>query len=1445
MLSVPLGTAELAPLLGTELSIAASNGPQLSVASGPVAAIEALRRTLAERGVESSRLRINVAAHSKLLEPILPEFHAFVRRLDLRPPTIPVASNLTGTWMTEADATDPDYWVRHLRQTVRFADGLRALTQPDASVLLEVGPGRTLATLARQQGGAGPAALTSMPHPDEPVDDAVHMLSALGRLWIAGVGVDWARLHAGEPRRRVALPTYPFERERHWIDPRPVEASPGAALVRTEDMRHWFTQPSWRRTASVAPGEPLDGPVLVFTDRSPVVRALVDQFRRAGLDVIIATRGGRFSPAGPNGYTVTQGNADDAAALLAALREAGRSPRRIVFAWPLEDASIEAGFLSLLALSQAMGSEEVSQVQLTVLTTGAARVSGDEATDPRLGTVVGAVRVIPTELPGIGARLVDIPVAERASPRLTEFLLAELAAGDHDVVALRGPDRWIPSLESMPLDPVTSTPFRDGGSYLITGGFGGLGLAVARHLAHAHGARIALLGRHALPARGAWDAWIKSHDAHDETTRRILMVRELEAAGASVLPVEADVTDAAALKKGIDLARRRFGALHGVFHAAGTLDDGALQVRAAESAQRVLAPKVQGTMALEEALRGTKLDFIVLFSSISALTGLPGQFDYAAANAFLDAWSQRQFTLGGTRVVSINWAPWSDVGMAASLASAMGVSAPLTGEPTGHPLLTRRVQLSLREQAYLGSLAPETHWLLSEHRVRGGQPMVPGTGFLALAYLADRLSGRTGPAAIRDVEFVDPLVVPEGTKSDVRVRLDTTDGRVSVESRPSASAPWRLHARARIGASIDTAPAVDLAALARRTTLAEDPASVTTAAPFLAFGPRWDNLKKIGIGQREALLELELNDRFAADLEWFPLHPALVDIAMAGAQALVPWLDRATQLLVPLSIGTVRVHGDLQRAIWSRVRYREDLSTPGDVAVYDAALCDASGRVLVEVLELSLLAVRDMGRLAAPPAVPRQRGRDAAPANPLLGLTIREGIRADEGVAALERILAAGPVPQVAVSPLPLWLLLRQLRESTRPQVLARPLAVVEAAEAAATPLEREIATIVSGLLSLPRVGLDENLLDLGLHSLLAVRLFTRLKKITGHNLPLATLLEAQTVRTLAARFDQQISASVPRTPQQMPAFTAPAPDIVTSSDEVRDPRAHAHWLRPLWSHVVPLKPGGSLPPFFCMHARGGAVLNYRTLSTFVDAEQPVYGIQCRGLDGKTEPFRSLVEMAEQYIDEIRRIQPHGPYFLGGGSLGGIVALEMAQRLQAAGETIGVLMMFDSWGPTWFSTGHQPAAPRRMLRRIEGHVRRMQREGAAGEAKLLFRRGIQRLQGYGRLAAARMLRATGKELPHSLRYFYVEHANLAALQQYVPQTYDGDIVLFRALDDPDADFSDPTMGWTASVRGSIEVVDAPGTHNSLVHDPVFGELFRTRLRAAQLAAAEVELSQVS
>jgi len=778
--------------------------------------------------------------------------------------------------------------------------------------------------------------------------------------------------------------------------------------------------------------------------------------------------------------------------------------------------------------------------------------------------------------------------------------------------------------------------------------------------------------------------------------------------------------------------------------------------------------------------------------------------------------------------------------MAAAMAGAIGVTTSRNGEPTGHPVLTRRVTLTAREQAFTGVLSPEQHWMLSEHRVRGGEPLLPGTGSLALVHTAERLAGRQGPLAFREVEFVDALIVPEGTRAEIRVRLDSAEGRFTLESRRDPSTPWRTHVRGRTGVPSGLSAPVDLMALRARCSQSDDPRSVTSEAPHLAFGPRWHNVTAIGVGQREALVDLQLDGRFADDLGPFPLHPSLLDLGLAGAQALVPWLDRASQLLVPLSIGTLKIYAPLETRLTSRVRYREDLSTPGDVAVFDAALCDRSGRVLVEAGEFHMLAIRDHSRLAAPAAKPTRERNAAPPANPLLTLTLREGIRSEEGIAALERVMGAGALPQVAVSPLPLAALLRQLRTSTRaaPVVtaVARPRPVESARGEVMTPLQQEIAAFIGNVLAMPEIGLDENVIDLGLHSLLAVRLFNRLKKLTGLNLPLSTLLEAPTVRTLSRRFGDQ--GGMPAVVGARVATPLPGPmDILSSSDAVRDPKAHEHWLRPLWSHVVPLKPAGTLPPFFVIHARGGAVLNYRTISTFVDPEQPVYGIQCRGLDGRTEPFHSLQEMAAQYIEEIRRMQPHGPYFLGGGSLGGIVALEMAQQLRADGERVGLLAMFDSWGPTWFSPEHMPSASARFTRRITGHLDRLRREGVSEELRLLVRRGGVRLQGYAKKLACRVMRAVGTELPHNLRYFYVEQANLAALWRYVPEEYPADVVLFRALDDPDADFSDPTMGWRATVQGEIEVIDAPGTHNSLVHDPVFGELFRVRLRQAQQDAA--------
>ncbi|HEX9671404.1 MAG TPA: amino acid adenylation domain-containing protein [Thermoanaerobaculia bacterium] len=233
MLSVPLPAAELAPLLPPGVVVAAENAPAVTAVAGSAEAITTLEAMFAGRGVECRRLHVGVAAHSPLMEPIRERFVARVAQARLRPPQIPFVSNLTGRWITDAEATDPAYWGRHLCQPVRFTAGLATLLAGSRAALLEVGPGRTLSTLAGQHPdvAAERPLLASLGHPQEKGEPLQRFLAAAGRLWLAGARIDWVALDAGRGRRRVPLPTYPFERQRYWVDPDGATFSaPGAGV---------------------------------------------------------------------------------------------------------------------------------------------------------------------------------------------------------------------------------------------------------------------------------------------------------------------------------------------------------------------------------------------------------------------------------------------------------------------------------------------------------------------------------------------------------------------------------------------------------------------------------------------------------------------------------------------------------------------------------------------------------------------------------------------------------------------------------------------------------------------------------------------------------------------------------------------------------------------------------------------------------------------------------------------------------------------------------------------------------------------------------------------------------------------------------------------------------------------------------------------------------------
>jgi acyl transferase domain-containing protein/acyl carrier protein len=685
MLAVHLEEAELVPQLPDGVSLATVNAPGVCVAAGPEGAVAELEAQLAAQDVSTGRLHTSHAFHSSLMDPILDEFRAVLAGVTLNAPERRVVSCTTGTWLTDEEATDPEYWVRHLRNAVRFADGVRTLAE-DGGCLLEVGPGETLSSLARL-GVPQATVVSSTRHPSAERDDVEVLLLALGRLWCAGVEVDWDGFYAREQRRRVPLPTYPWEHQRYWVE-RVAPSAVRRPTGRVSDPADWFYVPSWRRAPlPVRKEERAEGERdawLLFADGSGLARAVAARLERTGAAVCLVQPGSGFGRAADGSFEVDPTSPDDHRRLLDALAADG-FPRHVVHLLgvdPVDRTSAvelqrahEHGFLALLALGQALGDRELPHaVEVVVVTAGMQDVTGAELECPERASVLGTCKAIAAEVTGVACRSVDVRLGADEIETVADRLAREVRAGAGErVVAWRGSQRWIAHYERLRLeDPdAGAIRLREGGAYLVTGGLGGIGLALAEELARTVRARLVLTGRSGLPDRDTWDARLAELGDDHPTSRRIRAVRGLEELGAEVLVCAADAADEDSMRAAVDAAGARFGGLNGLIHSAGLPGAGLLSLKTREQAEQVLEPKVKGTQVLERLLGDTDLDFVLLCSSLATAVTSVGQVDYFAANAYLDAWAHHrrsERTGRRTRVVSVNWDAWSEVGMAVDTA---------------------------------------------------------------------------------------------------------------------------------------------------------------------------------------------------------------------------------------------------------------------------------------------------------------------------------------------------------------------------------------------------------------------------------------------------------------------------------------------------------------------------------------------------------------------------------------------------------------------------------------------------------------------------------------------------------------------------------------------------------------------------------------------------------
>ncbi|MGW2195479.1 type I polyketide synthase, partial [Streptosporangium sp. NPDC001682] len=683
MVAIQAGEEEILESLAGregEVSVAAVNGPASVVIAGVEAAVLEVAAGWAARERRTKRLRVSHAFHSPLMEPMLAEFQAVAETVSYAPPRIPVISNVTGGFATD-ELCSPAYWVRHVRETVRFCDGVRELHGAGVTAFLEIGPDGVLTAMAQDALPAEADALL-LPVLRGDRDESTALMTALAELHVNGVRVDWPTLLRGA--HRVDLPTYAFQHESFWPEP---PSAVNDAVADPVDARLWDAVgrgdagdvaailglrdehsssldtllpalSSWRRSRSEASAldswryrvewKPRRTPPLTMLEGTWLV-VTADGIPDGDVVAALDGHGARVK------RLVLEGTDADRTSLAARLREldeiSGVVSMLALTEAPVADGgAVPSGLVLTVALLRALGDAEID-APLWCVTRGAVSAApGDRVTRPVQAQVWGMGRVAALEHSKRWGGLADLP--EVVDGRAAQGLASVLAGLDgEDQVAVRASGVFGRRLRRHPAapDPVGGgTALSSGGTVLITGGTGALGAATARWLVRGGVTHLVLTSRRGMDAPGAAE-----------------LRDELLALGAEVSVVACDVADRDALAAVLATIPAEHP-LTGVVHAAGVGEAVApLEQADAATFAEVMTAKVAGAANLDDLLGDRELDFFVLFSSIAGVWGSAGQGAYAAANAYLDALAEHR-RARGLATTSVAWGAWAEAGMAAT-----------------------------------------------------------------------------------------------------------------------------------------------------------------------------------------------------------------------------------------------------------------------------------------------------------------------------------------------------------------------------------------------------------------------------------------------------------------------------------------------------------------------------------------------------------------------------------------------------------------------------------------------------------------------------------------------------------------------------------------------------------------------------------------------------------
>jgi acyl transferase domain-containing protein/thioesterase domain-containing protein/acyl carrier protein len=1355
---------------------------------------------------------------------------SLLRAAALASPNIPMLAPGSRQIITDTQATDPAFWVSQNQ-----SEAQAPVWKAQNTLCLPIGFGLTQSAVL-----ADLSDLTCLPglcKSTSPADAQRAVFEMLGQIWAHGGAFDWGQIWMDRPGRRLSLPGYVFQQASYLIEP----VSHGAIsktddLVADDDMTNWVSLPAWKpKTApiefDITAGLDLAEPQtwLMFMDDAGLARRCAQRLTAAGHTVIEVRAGDLFSRTGDKSYVVAPEHGFESYDLM--LRDAlsrGLVPNRIAHFWMVtQDESHRAGssffhrleeqgFYSLLHIAQAVAAHDLTTpVHMSVITNTALQTGDEGLPYPAKALITGPVRVIPREMPGVSVAQLDIPLPEPMAAKiffrkteedrfshqmesLVHTILEDLLAEPfNEVAALRSGRRLAQTTRAQRLPASDGLTVSSDDSILITGGFGRIGLSLARSFAK-QGAKLALLSRTGLPARDQWTD-LKDTGTADQKTR-IAAVEQLEADGASVMVLTADMANPVALQNAADEMRSQFGKITGVVHAAGAVEAARIGGLSTASVEKLFAPKVLGTETLLTVFPDGSVNWMVLCGSALTAMGAEGHAADVASNAFLSAVAQSH-SAGQTKVLALNWGPWE----------AMADQAPETDQDATAAKFTFLGQTGDGVNS-LGLSLPSHHWLLAEHRSTSGTALLPGAAYLSLAVQALQEMGRSISVELSDALIYRPVIAKPGETRSLTVKLKAqgngygfdvlSDGMF--EGQPCKA----LTAQGNIQPIQSRTPShVDVPALKARCGKAIPAPAKPGQHQHMVLGQRWAAVETLRFGALEACAELTLPAASSEDSA-FLLHPAFLDAATGWMTPLIgKGADAA--FWAPVGYGKTRIYRKLPAKVIAWAKAEPGMSASNDTAQFDLRLLDTEGRVCIEFEGLSLRRFDDMARLENAPALSRSdvvldsEGQASASGQAdVLARWADQGISDDAAPEILARAWSL-PAPEVFVSPVPLADL-RSALDKAAPKSGLSAITTEETNQKARalpeTETEAKVLTFWEQLLGLKDIGIDDSFFDLGGHSLIAVRLFAMIRKTYRVEFPISVLFEAPTIRNCAAMIDQKRAS--------------------LESGEPEDAQAES------FNHVVAMHDGvpGDGLPLFVVAGCFGNVLNLRHFGQLMGQDRPCYGLQAKGLYGGETPHQTFEEAAADYIAEMKRVQPKGPYLIGGFSGGGVTAWEVAQQLRANGDEVAALIQLDA------------ALPRRRplsaVDRALIQVAEFKRKGV----KYPFIWARNRIhweltKNRGTFAAA--------ESDHQLHNAEVEAGWEHGASVYQVRDYDGRFIIFRPpmtghwtvsngqLVDHQRSYVFHDNDW-GQYAPQVEVYEVPGDHDSIVLEP------NVRVLAAQL-----------